>query len=262
MADRPIGKIGSPYLFLEETTSTHFYALQWLAETDPAHGSVVSADFQSAGVGQNDRSWFSDPGKNLLLSIILRLDGLAASDLFRMNMAFALCVRETIVPCCPLPEAISIKWPNDVLVGNRKIAGILVKNSLSENKVQHTLFSLGLNVNQPSFPEHLSGACSLAMVSGREWPRQQLESSLFSHLEECLELLYHAPETLEKAYFDLLYGKDQALTFQKIDSGQFFTGTITGISSHGELMVACNALGGIQRFRQGEILFVKDAVFT
>ena len=93
--------IGDAYLFFNSITSTHSYAMELLSHSFPQHGTVISADFQEAGKGQQEKTWFSDKGKNILLSIILFPDNLPPSKLYLMNMAVSFAVRKSILDVYP-----------------------------------------------------------------------------------------------------------------------------------------------------------------
>ena len=101
-------------------------------------------------------------------------------------MAVSLAVRKSILIEYPVPENIYLKWPNDVYISNKKVAGILIKNSLNFHKVQSTIISVGLNVNQPSFPDFLPSATSLFLNTYKETNRKEIEKNLFAALEEYL----------------------------------------------------------------------------
>ena len=144
--------------FLAETDSTNSDALAWAARGAP-DGAIVVADFQRDGQGRLGRSWFAPPGKSLLLTVILRprLDPQALA-LINLAGAVAVCdaVREEGI------EA-SIKWPNDVIAGDRKLAGIL-----SEHRFDAVCLGVGINVNVESFPGEIAAvATSLFIEAGR-----------------------------------------------------------------------------------------------
>jgi len=248
--------IGSAYFHFNSIPSTHLYALEMLSNEFPAHGTVISADFQETGKGQMGKSWFSDSGKNILLSIILYPDNLLPSKLFLMNMAVCLAVRKTVLFYYPLPKNVHIKWPNDVYIQDKKVAGILTKNSLNFHKVQNTIISIGLNVNQPSFPASLPAATSLFLNTFNELDRKMVEKTLFSELEKYLGYLEHQSSTLNLEYHDCLWGLKKEFSFLVKKKNDKINGVISGVSESGELIVKCTVENKEFRFQHGELIYL------
>jgi BirA family transcriptional regulator, biotin operon repressor / biotin---[acetyl-CoA-carboxylase] ligase len=151
--------------FLQETNSTNLDALRWASEGAP-EGCLVVADYQRAGKGRLGRSWFAPAGASLLISLILR-PRLDPSRLGLINLGASVALCEAL-------EAqgvrTSVKWPNDVTLGDRKLAGIL-----SEHDGGVVCLGVGINVNVVSFPEDLAGsATSLSLHEGREFDRLKI----------------------------------------------------------------------------------------
>lgn len=151
--------------FLPETDSTNIDAIRWASEGAP-EGCLVVADYQSAGKGRLGRSWFAPAGASLLFSLILRprLDP-SLLGLINLGASVALCeaLKEQRV-------STSVKWPNDVTLGDRKLAGIL-----SEHDGGVVCLGVGTNVNVVSFPDEIaSSATSLSLHEGREFDRLQI----------------------------------------------------------------------------------------
>ena len=132
-------------IILEEVDSTN----TWLADNvaELAGGVAVMARDQSAGRGQRGTSWESAPGKNLTLSLLLKPEGVPAAKSFILSEAVAVAVAETVEAIVP-DVNVSIKWPNDIYVGDLKLGGVLIENSLSASDIDHSIVGLGLNINQ------------------------------------------------------------------------------------------------------------------
>ena len=123
------------------------------------HGDVFTADFQTAGRGRLDHKWLSPPGTNLMMSVVLSVKGLAPDHVATLPLVAGLAVVQSLSSLIPHPS--SLKWPNDVLVGGKKIAGILC-----ERHGDNVIVGIGVNVNQTAFtPEIADRATSLALVS-------------------------------------------------------------------------------------------------
>ena len=248
--------IGDAYLFFNSITSTHSYAMELLSHSFPQHGTVISADFQEAGKGQQEKTWFSDKGKNILLSIILFPDNLPPSKLYLMNMAVSLAVRKSILDVYPFPENVYLKWPNDIYIMNKKIAGILIKNSLNFHKVQSTIISVGLNVNQASFPDFLPSATSLFLNTFKETNRKEIEKNLFAALEEYLIYVNEQPDLLKFQYHSCLLGMNKEHTFLIKKNNETLQGTIIGVSDKGELIVKSSSDYQSLYFQHGDLIYL------
>ena len=134
--------------------------------------SVIAAEVQTAGRGQGGHSWTSEPGKNLTFSLLWRPSGLAAGDILVITSAVTLGIRDYL-----LSEGVEswIKWPNDIWVGERKICGILIENTLSGGTVTESIIGIGFNLNQDVWPGDLPNPVSLRQLSGKTYsPRREL----------------------------------------------------------------------------------------
>ena len=182
--------------YLAATDSTNQDARKWAAE-GAVDGSVVVTDHQRAGRGRFERTWESAPGQNLLLTVIVRRE-LPRPAL--LPLAAGVAVRDCVAGFVPAGK-VTLKWPNDVRVDRRKVAGILVE---SPEKGTY-LVGVGLNVNQVDFPEGLaSDPVSLMLESGRRINRAEVFDRLMTSLDRALERLMSG--TLLAAYREHLEG--------------------------------------------------------
>ena len=212
--------------------STNNVALSHLP--DIPSGTVIAAREQTAGRGQRGNTWFTEPGKNLTFSVVLKPSGLEAGEAHLLNYLASVAVAEFLegygVSC-------SIKWPNDIYLGRKKICGILVENSLSGSKVAASVIGIGININQTEFPQ-LANATSLSLATGREYV-----------LEDCLKAFMAVFESLQphleglpEAYTSRLFQKGvQARYVDYLRAGQEFTGTIQGVTPDGRLRIITDA---------------------
>ncbi|HWW99092.1 MAG TPA: biotin--[acetyl-CoA-carboxylase] ligase [Edaphobacter sp.] len=162
---------------LPSVGSTNVLALD-AAQSGGAHGSVWVADEQTAGRGRSDHRWHSPAGDGLYVSVLLRPQ-MALVDALWLSLATALAVQSAIAAVTRL--APDIRWPNDILIGNRKCAGILVETSATASQadapamLRYAVAGVGINVNHQSFPAELEAlATSLRRESGREWERESI----------------------------------------------------------------------------------------
>ncbi|MDH4329055.1 MAG: biotin--[acetyl-CoA-carboxylase] ligase [Nitrospira sp.] len=188
----------------QELPSTNSEALA-LAQAGAAHGTVVVAESQSAGKGRRTRAWHSPPGANIYCSIVVRgigREGALAEWLSWVPLTSALAVAEAVQITASL--SLSLKWPNDLLLHERKVGGILCESSHVSAKDPIVVIGIGLNVNMPheSFPDELRPiATSLFEVSRRLIDRNRLIAQLLFELEQGLdELRSHGAERLRRAY--------------------------------------------------------------
>lgn len=133
---------------LDETVSTNSF-LRDYRPLQPVDITLVTAEYQTAGRGQGTNSWESERGKNLLFSLLVNPTSLPAAQAFVLSEAIALSIREAIA--CFIREEVTIKWPNDIYVGDCKIAGILIENTLQGSAVVRSIIGCGVDVNQESF---------------------------------------------------------------------------------------------------------------
>ena len=153
-----------------------------LAAVGAPSGTVVGAEGQTAGQGRHGRTWHSEPGSGLYVSIILRRQ-FEPDTLPVVTLAFGLAVREAILKATDL--ACDLRWPNDVLLQSKKCAGIL---TVLESSV--IIAGIGINVNHSSFPDELSGiATSLRIATGRVQSREQLLAWLLAKVDYYCDLL-------------------------------------------------------------------------
>lgn len=115
----------------------------------PVDITLVTAEYQTAGRGQGTNRWESERGKNLLFSLLVNPASLPAAQAFVLSEAIALSIREAITPF--IREEVTIKWPNDIYVGDCKIAGILIENTLQGSAVARSIIGCGVDVNQETF---------------------------------------------------------------------------------------------------------------
>ena len=159
-------------IWLDTIDSTNSEALRRLPELES--GTVLAAREQTAGRGQRGNTWFTEPGKNLTFSIVLKfgeggLPPLRATEAFWLNYVISVAVADFLQS-----HAIwcKVKWPNDVYVGKNKICGILIENALTGNGLAASVIGIGLNINQREFPQ-LANATSLWSLTGEEYPLEE-----------------------------------------------------------------------------------------
>lgn len=246
-----IGKVAHTF---ERLPSTNEYAIDLLAKTKPAEGTVILTADQYQGKGQFGSTWSVDAGQNLTLSIILYPTFLGAARQFLLSQVASLAVAETVRNQLPAGVAVAVKWPNDILVDDRKVAGILIQNSLQGQQLQWSVVGIGLNVNQSVFPAHLSQAASLLQIAGKPVEIDSLRHELFFRLEQYyLQLRSGAILDIRQAYAHQLYRNGRPSQFQTAE-GAVFTGAISGVDEQGRLLIETEQ--GIRHFHLKEVSFL------
>jgi BirA family biotin operon repressor/biotin-[acetyl-CoA-carboxylase] ligase len=242
--------MGTQIMQFDALESTNATALDMLSKSKPAEGAMVLARHQTAGKGQIGSSWQVAPGMNLTFSLILYPGFLQARQQFELSMAVSLGIHEALGAL--LPEAgAAVKWPNDVLLEGKKVAGMLIQNSLSGTYIQYAVVGIGLNVNQTEFGPDLPHAGSLAGTAGRAFELEEVLQELLLRLEQrYLQLRAGKSEAIREAYHGVLWGLHQARVYY-LPNGQPLPGIIRGTSPEGKLLVETEE--GLQAFHNKEI---------
>jgi BirA family biotin operon repressor/biotin-[acetyl-CoA-carboxylase] ligase len=230
--------IGSQVMYFPELASTSTHAWELLPQRPP-EGTVVWAGYQTAGRGQRGASWTAAAGENLTLSIILYPSFLRSDQGFSISQAVALGVRDTVQALAP-GGAAQIKWPNDILLNRRKLAGILIENQWEGGRMKACVIGIGLNVNQVNFPDEIAGrASSLCRESGRPHSLQQAAGLLFDHVESYyLRLRAGDFEGVQASYLGQMAGYQQQIEARI--GGERHSVYICGVDSWGRLCVERN----------------------
>lgn len=200
--------IGKPILHFSILDSTNDYAKLLLTNNTPKNGTVILADYQSEGRGQQDNSWESEEGKNLLFSLILYPKLLPAEQQFFMNMAICNGIIEGLSYLVKIPK-LSIKWPNDIMIGDRKLAGILIENAISGIQIKYAVVGIGINIYQCNW-KAIDTAISLgAYIPEGHLSRWQILESILIAIERNYYLLERGKHNLIKdTYMKHLYRHD------------------------------------------------------
>jgi BirA family biotin operon repressor/biotin-[acetyl-CoA-carboxylase] ligase len=245
--------VGKVLLQFHELDSTNSFAQELLAKSKPVEGTIVWTLAQPQGRGQHGSKWESEPGKNLTLSLILYPIFLPAWRNFALNKAVALAVRDFVSAYLP-EKNVSIKWPNDIYVGDRKIGGILIQNTLQQSTIASTIIGIGLNINQVSFSSQIPNPTSLQLESAQSFELTALLPVLAQHLEQkYLQLRANNWEQLDAVYLQRLYRLGVQSVFQRID-GTVIRGVITGISDSGRLQISHDDF--VETFDLKEVSFI------
>ena len=194
-------------------------------------GDLIWAEKQRSGKGQRSASWTSEPFKNLTFSIYHTLPKDANFDLMYTNAQVALAVHSAL-DSFSIPQ-LKIKWPNDILSGNKKIGGVLIETIFRGPVCVAMILGLGINVNQKAFPA-LNRASSMALSAKSEFPRDQVFMALQEELSHAFNAKKSKQELLTQ-YNELLFKKDIPASFRVKNT--VFSGCIRRVSPKGMLVV-------------------------
>ncbi len=213
--------------------STNDY-LKAMAATQYVEGfTIVTAEHQTQGRGQMGAQWNVQAGKNLTFSVLVKDLLLEINEIFNLNAAAAVSIAEALSGL-HIPN-ICIKWPNDILAGNRKIGGILIENSIKNDGEIFSIIGIGLNVNQTDF-EGLPKASSIAVVAGHEFDKDEVLMAIVDHLKRNVSaLLNKDSDAVWARYHNRLYKKEVPMPFEK--DGHRFMGIIKKVTRKGNLEV-------------------------
>ena len=242
-------------IWLDTVDSTNSEALRRLGEFES--GTVLVAREQTAGRGQRGNRWFTQPGANLTFSIILHfgaLSPLAAADAHWLNYLTADAVAAFL---SGFGVACSVKWPNDVYVGRRKICGILIENSLKGAWVGSSVIGVGININQEEFPQ-LAGATSLYRCCGRKQNLDDCLEAVTAIFERRLPMLFDPSlrPSLFDSYSQKLFQKGVSARYHDLLRDREYTGILQGVDPEGRLCILDRESGETYRYRFKEVSYI------
>ena len=231
--------IGKNIIKLNEVDSTNSYANGLLKHNRLTEGTIVISNHQTQGRGQRGNSWNSLPGCNLTFSLILYPNFLNAKTQFFLSKITALAIADSLACLCNddlSKQEIKVKWPNDILLNGKKIAGILIENQFQHNSLQNSVIGIGININQKHFPDQLNHASSLIIETNKFFELSAILSSFCSFFEPWyLKLRSGNLDLISDAYLNYLYGLNNLISFLYDDKK--CEGRIIGVDLNGELKI-------------------------
>jgi BirA family transcriptional regulator, biotin operon repressor / biotin---[acetyl-CoA-carboxylase] ligase len=237
--------MGSPITVLQTIDSTNKYAMGLIHAGMARHGEAVFALAQPEGKGQWGKKWSSEPGANILLSVIIKPGRLKLPDQFYFNAAMSLAVYDFFSKYAG--DETTIKWPNDLYWRDRKAGGILIESVVrgSESGVnspesaagiwEWAVVGIGININQTAFPDELINPVSLKQITGQDFDPLELAKELCVCISEQFDLLVNGKkENIYKRYNQHLYKLNEQVKLKK--DNRMFEVIIKGVSPFGKLM--------------------------
>ena len=228
--------IGKNIHFFDEIDSTNTFAKKFADENTNSEGDIFVTKKQTNGKGRLGRKWIDSQNKNIAVSLILK-PKIFVSDITKINLIISISICDAIKRFTGLSP--KIKWPNDIIINNKKICGILIETSSEKNLVKHVIIGIGLNVNSDEMPEEIrKKATSLKIELGKTLSRAALLSEILFEIENNYNNYECCFEDLIEKYINLCLniGKEVKATIQNKE----IEGRITGVNFKGELILSTN----------------------
>lgn len=218
---------------LDAIDSTNDYLKRLSKESYLDNYTVVVANEQTNGKGQMGAKWVSEKGKNLTMSILIKDFSSRNNNIFTLNSIVALSILD-VLNTFNIPN-ISIKWPNDIMSDSKKVAGVLIENSLKSEVSFTSVVGIGLNLNQTNF-DNLTQVNSLSMITGNIYDSEHIAVLLKESIKEKILATTKNTEFLWKTYHENLYKLNYPSAFED-KMGNRFMGTIKRVNKDGKLEV-------------------------
>lgn len=238
----------------EQMESTNQKAKE-LAEEGSPHGTLVTADMQRTGRGRSGRSWASEKGTGIYMSMVLR-PKMEADKAHMLTLVAAIAVQKAIDHMIVKEQGVKqtpmIKWPNDIVLNKRKVCGILTEMTLKEREIDFVILGIGINVNQKKFPDEISEtASSLFLELGQELDKELLIKEVWKQFAVYYQMFLQTKTVslFKKEYEKGLINKEEIV--KVLDPLGEFTGIAKGITDTGELIV--DTEGKLQMVSSGEV---------
>ena len=217
---------------LDATASTNLYLKELLVNGFTADYTVVWAKNQTKGRGQMGNQWLVEPGKNLTFSVLRSGLALAPEDFFYLNAIVSLSIVDVLKSMTIVP--VTVKWPNDIMAGNKKICGILTENQFKGAVIDKSIMGIGLNVNQSYF-EGMSNVTSLKKLVGTDFNLEVILAELVKALKsKFLEYPKQNYLALLKVYEQQLFRINKVSAFED-GKGEIINAMILGVARSGKL---------------------------
>jgi BirA family biotin operon repressor/biotin-[acetyl-CoA-carboxylase] ligase len=246
---------GGHLTILESVDSTNNYAMARVRTGMAKHGDGFFAMAQVQGKGQRGKTWVTERGTNIIITLVMQPDGLQLPQQFQLITAIALAAHDFYGHYAG--NETTIKWPNDIYWRDRKAGGILIENIIVSREPSNVntdsrlppadsrltfwpwaIIGMGININQVVFPEQIRNAVSLKQITGKDWDVIDLAKELCGHVQNRYEQLVAGINLLPE-YNNRLYKKGQIVQFKK--GGRVFEGMVKEVNNWGELVVVTAA---------------------
>lgn len=253
-----MGNIGNVFIHKTSLASTNSFAHNLLTtKSHPKEGTVIYTDFQTAGIGQHGSSWYTEPHKAVTMSVILYPTFLSAQGHFYLTIMASLAVHQACKKYIN-ERRLSIKWPNDIFIDDRKLCGILIQGSILKNNFNSAIIGIGINIYPyEAIPDDLKEVAFLGESELKLKPTLSIIEDLCGYLNLYYEKLKEKEfKELRSEYHDHLYKYGKKIHFYDKSRKLRLTGTVLGVKESGELQLSVNG-----KIRQYEVKGLKYPVY-
>jgi len=233
---------------LEYTDSTNNYAMQLINDDKAQPGTTIVTRSQGKGKGQRGRVWIDEPGQSLLMSVIVAPKQ-ALSEQFAFSASIAVAIANVLQNFLP-QSTVKVKWPNDIIINDKKAGGILIENVLRGSLWSHSVIGFGLNVRQEHFPDTLPHATSIRIASGKDTEIALLRDRIREHILSAVLYPVSSARTMQ-AYNETLYKRGQLQKFSDMNGA--WLATITQTRTDGSLEIKAQNTGTTLFFHHGQV---------
>ena len=216
---------------LDAIDSTNSYLKKLLLKENINDFTIVVSKHQTNGRGRNGNLWANKPYLNLAFSVYKRFINFSVNEKFMLNIVSSVSVYEVLKKY--KLNNLTIKWPNDIMTENKKIAGILIENSVRGNKINHSVIGVGININQSQFLD-LPNATSVFLESGKKHSVEKIAVELKDAIKKNFTNFEIRETELIEFYNSVLYKRNVTTDFTTIDAKKI-QGTIIGVNKEGTL---------------------------
>jgi BirA family biotin operon repressor/biotin-[acetyl-CoA-carboxylase] ligase len=230
----------APHEHFASVDSTNQKAMR-AASSGVPEGALFTAGEQTAGRGRGNHSWHSPAGQGLYVSIVLRPQ-LAPNDVLWLSLIAGLAAHAAVKEVTTI--SVDLRWPNDIMLGDKKLGGILTELGTVGGRISHAVIGIGLNINQPQFPAELAAlATSLRIETERDWPREDIFTALLRALDREYRALLASPaatrDVIRRFEQESSYARNARVTVDDHGAAQF-SGVTDGLDARGFLRVRTN----------------------
>ena len=235
---------------LDAIDSTNIYVKELIAKGDIKNYTAIISKYQTRGRGRNNNIWLDEPSKNLNFTLYKEFNTFKIENKFLLNIISSISVFNLLKKYNLKNQ--SVKWPNDIMSGNKKISGILIENNIRGKLINYSVMGIGINVNQLNF-KNLPKATSLHIETGVTNSPDLMAEELQQILKLNFELMQENPDKLLDDYNKFLFEKDKTVNY--LTNNKILLGRLIKVNKLGEILIRNND-GVIEKFNVDEIKLI------
>lgn len=232
---------------LDAIDSTNIYVKELIAKGDIKNFTAITSKYQTSGRGRNNNIWLDEPSKNLNFTLYKEFNSFKIKNKFLLNIISSISVFKLLKKYNL--KNLSVKWPNDIMTGNKKISGILIENNIRGKLINYSVMGIGINVNQLNF-KNLPKATSLHIETGVTNSPELMAEELQQILKLNFELMHENPDKLLDDFNKFLFKKDKTVNY--LTNSKILLGRLIKVNKVGEILIRNNN-GVIEKFNVDEI---------